>query len=212
MKKNNIIINESKNYLIKEENDFNLTILDNVNCQIMLQTKASFCLDIKNNVRAIIKKLSLNYKGDSSIIITGSNSFLSYIHHNINKEDSRFSLFLEDQKENNKISIKINSLNYGKEAIVLKSKSDKAKYSNIEETCNLINLKDGFGQVEPILEATSNLINLNHAMYEGTFKKSDIYYLNSKGLDQKKSIKLLSKGFILENFEEEEQFFEENYE
>lgn len=68
----------------------------------------------------------------------------------------------------------------------------------------IINLTDNKCEIKPILYIDCDDVVANHAALIDKFRKDEIFYLESKGIKYDDAIKLLTKGFLLANMQDDE--------
>ena len=72
----------------------------------------------------------------------------------------------------------------------------------------IINLTDNECIINPNLYIDENDVTASHSAWIGTFKKEELFYLESRGISELEATKLLTKGFITNNLEITEEEIE----
>ena len=65
----------------------------------------------------------------------------------------------------------------------------------------IINLTDNECIINPNLYIDENDVTASHSAWIGTYKKEELFYLESRGIEKQEATKLLTKGFITNNLE-----------
>lgn len=65
----------------------------------------------------------------------------------------------------------------------------------------IINLTENESIINPNLYIDEQDVQASHSAWIGTFKKEQLFYLESRGIEKQEAIKLLAKGFITNNLE-----------
>ena len=76
-------------------------------------------------------------------------------------------------------------------------------YAN--QTNRIINLTDNKCQISPNMYIDCFDVIANHSAFIGTFKESELFYLQSRGIPVKEATKLLIKGFLTSELTEEQK-------
>lgn len=202
----NLIIKENDTYIIEIENDTNINIStkENINGIINLFIKDSkINLDIKldKNSNLIINQLGINSSISSNINLL-FNSNLRYSNSILSSVDSINKIKIIHKESESKCSLFASGINLSNNKFYFEIDGVVPKNSlNIEldENSKIINLSDGNSKIIPNLIIDNKEVVANHSAFIGTFTKEDIWYLNSRGIDEDDAKKLLFKSVLLGN-------------
>ena len=90
----------------------------------------------------------------------------------------------------------------GKFYFVIDGIIDKRSCNSVlEENSKIINFKDGNSKIIPNLIIDNEDVSANHSAYIGSFDKNLIWYLNARGIDDKRAKKILTKAYLLGEME-----------
>ena len=67
-------------------------------------------------------------------------------------------------------------------------------------TVKIIVMNDNKSKIEPNLFIDEYDVEASHGAYIGKFDEEELFYLNSRGLDENKCYELLINGFLLNEF------------
>ncbi len=224
---NKLIVDE---YLkIKENSDLLLKInKDDLNLEIDKDIDVIITMNESNtkNINIYIKEnssltLNLLMIDDSSNIIVnldGENSKLQLHYSSINYNKQNYKITVNHNKSktisniiNHGISVEGNKIIFDVNGVIPKTSE--------ECICNqdnkIINIKDSESIIKPNLYIDNYNVEANHQAYIGNFKKDDMFYLMSRGINKKDCRFLLLKSFLLNkmnlNEEIESKYIEEIY-
>lgn len=71
----------------------------------------------------------------------------------------------------------------------------------LDQNNQIINLNDRKCSIHPNLFIDEYDVIANHSAWIGKFPESELFYLESRGLDENKAVNLLAKGFLLSHLE-----------
>lgn len=222
------IINESFNrYIIKENNGIN-TINDNIICE--KDNIYNYYFDYRNDI--MINNINIDvYNGKAQLNIIKKSSQYDQIKINVNllKPYCEFELnsfILTKENDQNTFYVNVNHLHDNtKSNQYIKSISDGI--TNIISSVNINNsikkcdsyqlikniiINNGICNSIPLLNITTNDVKAKHGSTTGTFNIDEIYYLKSRGLDEKSINILLKYAFINDILEKMPPFLKEKYE
>lgn len=201
--------NSNNSHLEIESNSnivLNLLIDSNDNFEINVDCKENssfefWVADISLNNSNI--KININLNGENSkgeihfCSIADKNNLKKYsfnVNHNSPFTNSKI-LFNSVSKDNG--DIKVNAITHIKENM---------KKSNASQNIRIILLDEkSKGSGNPVLKIDNNDIKANHGCAIGNIKESDLFYLLSRGINEKDAKKLIVLGNlipIINNFEE----------
>ena len=177
-----IIINEDsicnidKSYNI---NELNITLKDGVKFEINHYSEVD-----SNN-------LKINVKQDS-------NSDFIYNHSFINKNEYNININIALSSNNSKNTINIHGISDGGISnIIVNGKVSKYSHDNeLLENIKLININDGKSYIYPNMFIDTKNVIANHAASISTINEDYLFYLKSKGIEEKDAKKLIINGFL----------------
>lgn len=211
--------------VIEKDSKFNLSdsskiidILDNINVNLTIineeEKNADYNIEIGNNSKVIFnifdvskkinRKVNININGENSNVLLnissislGENIYDISIHHN-NKNQVSNSYIHGLTINNNKIYIKNNGY-------IPKS----SLKSILHQDNKIIIMNENNSKIEPNLFIDEYDVEASHGAYIGKFDEEELFYLNSRGLDDKTSYELLINGFLLNEFNIDDSLKEE---
>jgi len=210
VKDNEIVIkkNAELELIIAQEQDIDLTIrlLPNIKVSIFETQKSSNChiryhYELMDDAILRIEKISeaINLRETTNCNLNKCAS-LDYLFSVISDSKLETSVYVYHLKENTKsnvichgISISDSSLNFEITGNIPKG----SKNSILNQESRIISKRKEFCQIKPILLIEESEVEARHASVIGTFNEEEIFYLMSRGIDYKTSIKLLLKSFLL---------------
>ena len=71
----------------------------------------------------------------------------------------------------------------------------------MDQTTKILTLGEVNAKIEPNMFIDEDSVDARHGSVIGTFRDEDVFYLMSRGIDEKSAIDLLLKGFIFSNLE-----------
>ena len=205
---------EPKDEVLKLDED---TVMNYTNCEkdINIETNKDIKVFIyiensKLNINFNIKdNLILNIFSENSTIkvnlnLNKENINLNYAYSTINEGDNNYIVNINHFKKNTKsiitnhgINLENNDLNFIINAFVLKDVTNVITTQNSK----IILIKEKGATIKPNLLIENDDIIANHSAYIGTYKKSDLFYLKTRGLTEKSAQKLLAKSFLIGNMQ-----------
>ncbi len=214
----NTIRVEANKLLGKDISILNLdkdTIIYFIDCDIKLDIVCNRNIKVYeyvsySNINAnyiINSNLNLNiFSVDSSIDnkmnLNVENIKLNYNYSTINDHDNVYNLSVFHNKKNtcsnacnHGININDKKLDFIINGYILKE--------SVNVVCNqdnkIIIMDNNNSSIKPNLFVDNNEISANHSAYIGKFKKDDIFYLMSRGINYDDANKMLAKSFLLGN-------------
>ncbi len=196
-----------------EEVERNLTInvTDNTCLRVFDcgdRTHNNIVYNIGKNANVIINKLSKDScdkfvfnmnEVDSvldvhnSIINYGNNSFTVTINHDYENCNSKVV--------NHAINVNDGEFKFIVDGVITRH----ANETKLRQDNKIINLNCGKSFILPNLIVDNSLIEASHAAYIGSFDDDKLFYLESRGVNEKDATSLLIKAFLLNNMELEEK-------
>lgn len=177
----------SINEIVKNADNHNITI--NLKKDSVL-TYNRFCYVDSGNISFI-------FNNENTSIINFNNSIVS----NNNYELNIISNIKSDYIVNN-INIRAVAKNNCSYSISVKSKVIENTLNNyVDENIKILSFNNLRQSIFPDLYVDSEDIIANHSATISNINKSDLYYLNSKGLSNEQAVKLITEGFLISNIE-----------
>jgi len=213
---NKILIDDNKIYFleINECNKFTINVEKNINAKLVIYSNnIDYDLDINldDNSYLIINSLNNNVN-NNTIINLLENSIIEYNYSIVSECASINKIIVNHLNSNSKsiicnngVNLNDNKLFFEIDGIIGKniSNCEASQYSKI------INYKDGNSKIIPNLIIDNNDVVANHSAYIGGFSEDDIFYIKSRGINEKDMYKLLYRSLLLGkmNLDEEEELF-----
>ena len=217
---NTIYFKKSGKYNIKYENtntiDITYKLKDNINITIYeYQNNTS---SLNSNIKYLlaensilnISKFSINDMAKETITIDleGINAEINYHFSNISTNQENYHIIINHNAPKT-ISNIINRTISTNDAMIdytIDSILPKNNYGCIlNQETKIITNDSSNCYIRPNMFIDEEDVDARHASYIGKFKEDEIFYLMTRGLSLKESIKLLVKGYILSNINVEEE-------
>ncbi len=198
-KNKKFIVKKGKNIIIDifNENDIDSNYIFDI------EENSSVVLNIFDASKNINRDVSININGENSNIILSisaislnENNYNINVYHN-NKNTSSKTNIHALALDNNKIFIKNNGY--------IKKGSQKSK---LNQDNKIIIMNDNNSKIEPNLFIDEYDVEASHGAYIGKFDEEELFYLNSRGLNDKESYNILINGFLIGEFNIEENIME----
>lgn len=201
----NINNNDSKliiNFNIKDNIKLNLVIINKC-CNSKIQYK----YNLGKNAICNIEKLNIVSSIREMIIANlDSSSNFNYIHKSIAISKENYDYMIYHNGINSNSNIINNSVNE-QGSIYYQISSFIPKNINgctANQFNRIINNTDNNCEIRPNLYIDCDDVTANHSALIDKFSNSELFYLESKGIDKDTSIKMLTKGFLLSNIKNKE--------
>lgn len=194
-----------------------------------LETKLKVSIDVLPNVKFNLFEKKTGKKNKSQYKITlNKNSYLNYnrffdcenskemiiinlngehakadfIHKTISTNKEYYDILVyHNAKEtisnitNNGINIKDGVLHFNVSSFV----PNKIKNCIVEQNSRIINLTNNECLINPNLFIDENDVIANHSALIGGYNDEELFYIKSRGIDEKTATNLLARGFLLQN-------------
>lgn len=174
--------------LIKNVNAF--LYLDNSNLELEYNIKSDTNLNIFTVNTSL--KVDLNLQKDDLSI--------NYSYSTLNQNDNVYKININHLAKNTKskiinrgINLQSNKLSFEVNTFVPKTSIG----TQTTQDSKIILLGEKTGTIKPNLFVDTEDIEANHAAYIGNFKKDEIFYLETRGIDRKTAKVLLAKSFLI---------------
>ena len=125
-------------------------------------------------------KFNYNFK----TIATGYEKYDLNIYHNAPKTTSLI--------KNNGVNMKDGNLIFNVSSFVSAGNKD----CNVDQISRIINLTNNKCQINPNLFIDEFDVNANHSALIGKFSDEEMFYMQSRGIDEKSAVNLLINGFL----------------
>ncbi|MBP3635716.1 MAG: SufD family Fe-S cluster assembly protein [Bacilli bacterium] len=215
---NKIVLEELKSnikltgneYVIKNENNDVVFDIENSSSVIFNvfneeDTKVYYTFNVLENsnltinifdaAREVKRNITINVNGENSSVILNlscislkENNYIVNVYHNSKNTHSKTNLH-GLALDNNSIFIQNNGY--------IRNGSTK---STLNQDNKIIIMNDNNSKIEPNLYIDEYDTLASHGAYIGKFDEEELFYLNSRGLDNKSSYNLLINGFLLYEF------------
>lgn len=128
-------------------------------------------------------KIDYNFK----TISTGFEKYNLTIYHNALNTESNIC--------NNGVNINKGNLQFNVSSFGMLNNTG----CNINQNSRIVNLTSNKCQINPNLFIDEYDVSASHSAYIGNFSDEELFYLQSRGIDEKKAINLLITGFLTNN-------------
>ena len=199
------IINlDNGEYILNCQNDdINIKINGEVKLYLYNEKTAKLNIDLKDNSTLKIYIFNDNKANLEVNINQNNNSKIYYNEAFINELNNKLIINNSIVGNNNESYINIRNIcNKNKSEIIINVEIKENTINNIAlEDLKGIN-NGGMVHIEPNIICLSNEVVANHLTTIGGVDKNSLNYLMSKGINEEKSKKILLKGFIYSNMDE----------
>ena len=200
----NITIKEDTNIFYNNAKK-NITIEILKDCKVFEYIKDSNIeTNYKINSSLYINRFVVNSSIKTIIDLNKEEIELNYYYSNINILDNKYEITINHNKKrtisnviNHGINISNNKLSYIVNGKVMKSAN--GVFCNQDSKIILTN--DNNCLIKPNLIIDNDDVIANHSSYIGYFKKDEIFYLMTRGINELDSEKLLVKSFLIGNMD-----------
>lgn len=212
--------------IITEDTILNIR-LDNCSCDINIDVMDNMCLEVfeidnntsnrinynlKSNSVVIVNKIARNNSDITKVNLNGEKASIKYYSNIMNYSNNVYSFKINHNASYTESDICNHCVNFTENEFKFLVDASVEK-SAVECFCNqdnkIIDMNNGKNYISPNLFVDNDLINANHSAYIGKFKKDVMFYLKSRGINEKDSNLLLIKGFLLEKMNLDELLMEE---
>ena len=161
------------------------------NCVFNLDENAYLVINKIYNEKEIEEEITIN--------LNGVNSRVDYNFSTLTYDNQKYVITIN---HNNKYTVS-NVINHGvvkndsKLIFEVNSKVDKGNSGSIlKQESKIIVMSKNNSMIKPNLFINEYDVDAVHAATIGRFSKEDLFYLKTKGIDEKSSLELLIKGFL----------------
>lgn len=200
----NITIKEDTNIFYNNAKK-NITIEILKDCKVFEYIKDSNIeTNYKINSSLYINRFVVNSSIKTIIDLNKEEIELNYYYSNINILDNKYEITINHNKKrtisnviNHGINISNNKLSY-----IVNGKVSKDSSGVIcNQDSKIILTNDNNCLIKPNLIIDNDDVIANHSSYIGYFKKDEIFYLMTRGINELDSEKLLVKSFLIGNMD-----------
>lgn len=200
----NITIKEDTNIFYNNAKK-NITIEILKDCKVFEYIKDSNIeTNYKINSSLYINRFVVNSSIKTTIDLNKEEIELNYYYSNINILDNKYEITINHNKKrtisnviNHGINLSNNKLSY-----IVNGKVSKDSSGVIcNQDSKIILTNDNNCLIKPNLIIDNDDVIANHSSYIGYFKKDEIFYLMTRGINELDSEKLLVKSFLIGNMD-----------
>lgn len=179
----------------------NYVILDNVRVFEYIENS---CIDKSYDIKSdfILNIFSINSSLDVCLDLNCENISVSYSYSTLNENSNNYKININHNYSNQTsniinhgINLDSNKLSFVVNTIVPKDSIN----INTKQDSKILMVSDSFCLIEPNLIIDNDDIEASHSSYIGDFKNEEVFYLESRGLSNLESKKLLAKSFLMGN-------------
>ena len=196
--------NESKEIDIKENIEIKAILINEDDCT------SKYIFNINDNSNLIINILdaSKNIQRNITINLNGNNSNVELNLSSISLGNNEYEINVFHNNKNTHSETNLHGLTIDNNKITFKN-NGSIKKGSIKSILNqdnkIIVVEENNSKIEPNLFIDEYDISASHGAYIGKFKEEDIFYLQSRGLNEKEANYLLIKGFLLGEFDNKDE-------
>lgn len=196
----NYVLEEDSIILIKNSKaKINYFIKNSVKVFCLLESSnIDFVCSIENNFNFNI--FSVNTTLNITANLNKNNSKFKLVYSTINEEDNVYKVTANHFGKNitsNIISHGINKSTAYLSFIINAKVPMKSAGTKTNQDSKIITIDKNTATIKPNLLVDTDDVEASHSAYIGEFKKEDLFYLETRGLDRKTSEKLLAKSFLI---------------
>lgn len=162
-------------------------------------TDSNINIVVKDNEFLVINHYIYNKDSNVCINLSGINAKVEYHLSVINEDNHKCRVVINHNNKKTVSKIYNHGINVFKNNLIFDIVGNIFENSDdsilIQEN-QIINLSDGYGQINPILIIDNYNSISNHSAYIGEFKKEYLFYLMSRGIDYEYANYLLAKSFL----------------
>lgn len=159
--------------------------------------------------------LHINIKNGSKLVLDGfgydanidmdvkffPNSYFDCAYSCLNENDHHIKVSLDHEDERTNSFILIHGLNLSDDKLDIEidtNMNENSKESRSRQESKIILLGKNCSTIKPNLHIKENCkMQVSHSAYLGRFKEEEMFYLESRGLNEKQASWILAKGFLL---------------
>ncbi|MGN1001034.1 MAG: SufD family Fe-S cluster assembly protein [Bacilli bacterium] len=207
---NTLVIEEDTQLEINFEDvqkDIHILVEDSVLLNIIeisKNTKNKFSLELGNESRVIYNKFSVDCNDYIYVLLDGKYSSIKLNNSAVNNSDSSIKFLIEHNNTNTDSYLSNHGINNstGNMSFIVDSKvNPSAMKSTIKQESKITNIKSGKSSILPNLIVDLDDVEASHSAYISDFNQEYMFYMKSRGIDEKTAKKLLVNGFLIGNLD-----------
>ena len=207
-KENNIEIKDNAVELDIKVKDLTLNIKGSVLINEICHKdneELNLTINIEPKSSLIYNRFILHNKANNNITINQDNtSNVSFNYSIVATDKVELTINSTLSGNDNETSIKVASVTEQKGKVIITSTADvlpKIENNNLLESIKILLLNDEESIIIPNLLVASNEIEVNHAATISGIDQNYLFYLNSKGISNEASEKLIKNGYLIGNLD-----------
>lgn len=157
----------------------------------------------ENSVLNIVKFYDVDGSKELDIFnLNGTGATVNYNFKTISTNKEKYDVMVYHNASKTVSNIKNNGVNILKGNLIFNVTSfvpNGIVDCDLNQTGRIVNLTDSKCQINPNLLIDENDVTANHSANIGKFSDEELFYLQSRGINEKQALNLLIKGFLLEN-------------
>lgn len=189
--------------------DIKINVNDNVEAKILefrtgSNYKVKYSYSLNENSHLLVNKFYdvESIKEYVMINLNKKNAVIDYNFKTIAKNYEKYDLTIYHLDKETISNIKNNGININDGKLIFNVSSfvySGNMKSNVEQNSHIINLGNNVCGINPNLFIDEYDVDVNHTAYIGGFNKDEMFYLNSKGINNKEAEILLINEFLKSN-------------
>lgn len=192
--------------------DVKINVFENAKLNLVEYRKANtskirYQINIYKNAHLYVSKFydSKSIKEYLICNLLGENANIDYNFKTISKAYEKYDLTIYHHDKNTISNIKNNGVNIKDGNLIFNVSSfvyNGNKNAEVDQKSRIINLTEEKCQINPNLFIDEYDCIANHSAHIGKFSDEEMFYLNSRGINDNDAIKLLITGFLTSNVDE----------
>lgn len=192
---------DSTLYVLDENKEIFIEILESLRLFLFISSSdVKLHIKIKNDAKLVLDGFGYDSNLSTDFDFLPSTK-LDCAYSCVNMSDHCININLNHQENNTNSYVLVHGLNLkdGKLDIQIDTNMDSnSKDAKSRQESKIILLGKNKSTIKPNLHISENCkMQVSHSAYIGKFKEEDMFYLRSRGLDDKKATWILSKAFLL---------------
>jgi len=197
---------------LEQKLDIEYIVLDGVNFEVIeIRNQAKIKVQYKyyigkNSNIDITKFYNCNFVKELDVVyFNGEGSNIDYHLKTIAKEEQKYNIVVYHNSKNTRSNLNNNGVNIENGKIDFNVTSivyNKITGCIINQNNRIITFNDNKCEIKPILLIDEEDVSANHSCLIGKFEDDELFYLMSKGISEKDSINLLTRGFLKNGIKE----------
>jgi len=199
--------------------DFNINILDNINVHInffetLEKGKLRFNYHLGMNANLKVNKVNDGFNIKELVVANLDNELAKFKYNlkSVAKSSENYDVIVNHNAKNTISDVKNNVINISGNVLINVSTYIKKGFTGslADQNNKIINLNNKKCDIKPNLFIDEFDSVANHSAYVGKFNKDELFYLMSRGLDKETSEKMLIKGLLLSDIDEDDNIIKIN--